>query len=160
MVLEGIINKSRLPILPLVFPLAAVDLKEKRLVYLDGANGLKVVPVTSIPKAYRIMYLDTDTNNTGGSVGDKKAQCYKSGIRAICRTSDALVVGDHVQAATGTGNEGEIKKLADAASGGAEAHQQSDLGIYVGKPDEVAGTLTGNTPSNAAANDDVVVDFR
>lgn len=148
-----IINRHKVPFDPIVFHQAQDStLLGGNLVYQDGLNGLKVVPVTHID-ASRIMVIAFDSLNDPGAKGIKRLDCYKSGSRVILKGDATIIpVNSNFQASTTVA--GAIKALlADDAD-----FTKKNLGVYRSHENENVGI--DNPPTNSAANEDnLVCDF-
>lgn len=141
---------------------AGVNLTAGMVVYQDGANGLKPVPVSGIP-APRCRFLEKPANNTSGALGAISAETFKKGAITVCKCDGAITVGGRVRASTVT--SGRVAQVDDppaapATYGQTEAEKLRayvlyGLGTYLGKP--LQGKEIGNEPTDAADGDDVVI---
>lgn len=132
------------------------------LVYIDGSNGLKVVPTSSTrPDATRIRFLEVAVDNTaaGSTIATKEAETYKHGARVVGKCDDTITVGQAVRASRITA--GRFQKLPDPATGDTASrianYLRERVGRYLGHVGEIEGT--GNEPSNAANGDLVVIEM-
>jgi len=145
-----IINRHKVPFDPIVFHQAAdTTLLGGNLVYQDGSNGLKIVPITHID-ASRIMVIAFDSLNDPGVKGIKRLDCYKSGSRVILKGDGTIIpVNSNFQSSSTIA--GTIKALlADDAD-----FTKKNLGVY--KSHENENTGIDNPPTASAANEDNLV---
>lgn len=129
---------------------ASENMADGTFVYQDAANGLKTVPISSIPEAGRIRFAPTGFNNTSGSLGDREIESVKSGARVVAKCDGVIVVGDRVVASGTTAGR-------CAARAATAATLEEVIGTYVGHVGEMEGT--DNEPTNAADEDLVVLEL-
>lgn len=127
---------------------ASTSLTAGTFVYQDGSNGLKTVPISSIPEAGRIRFLPIAADNSSGAAGDIEAETVKSGAIVVAKCDGAIVVGDRVVASATTAGQCAARAATAAAI-------EVVLGTYLGHVGEL--DETGNDPTNAADGDLVVL---
>ncbi len=120
---------------------SANNLTSGSFVYQNGANGITVVPITSIPEAGRIRFLPVGVDNSAGSIGDFEVETIKHGARVVAKCDGAIVVGDKIVASGTTAGR-------CAARAATAATIEVVIGTYMGHVGELEGTA--NEPTNAA----------
>lgn len=127
---------------------SATNLTDGMFVYQDAANGLKVVPTSSIPEAGRIRFLPTGYDNSSGTLGDRELETVKHNAIVVAKCDGAITVGDRVVASGTTAGRCAARAATAAAI-------EVVIGTYLGHVGELEGT--GNDPTNASDGDLVVI---
>lgn len=143
----------------------STTLSNGRLVYLDGANGYKVVPTTGI-EAGRIRFaygIPVGGQTSNATLGNKKVQTVKSGAIVIGKCDGAITVGQRCRSSTTGGKEGQFLAIADptepgAAYGEAAAdslyhYVRQGVAIFLGKASGAGGQTTNTDPTDGADGD-------
>lgn len=150
-----IINKHKTLFDPIVFHVASnTEITGGKLVYQDGANGLKTVTTAKAATldASEILFPQFDTSNNPGAQGNKRVECYKSGIRGIIEGTGSIPVNKYV-------------KASDSKAGCVELWVKGNddpaliLGIYRGHDSEVTG-INNPCTSSTDGETNLVVDFK
>lgn len=153
-------TRDRLPALLNVSQAVSTTLIAGSIVYIDGANGVKVAPVDGSIPASRLYFCKEGQTSTA-VLGEKKCTLYKCGHIVIGKCGGVITVSQVARQGLTAGNEGEFEAVAVPTNPGAvyaEAEADSNfaqlvhgLAIYLGHPSE--GVETGNPPTDSVDAD-------
>jgi len=132
------------------------------LVYLDGSNGIKVMPTDNSIPANRARFpinIDQTNGQTSTAVlGSKKVETVKGGAIVIGKCDGTIVVGEFCQPSATSMKGGQFQawqKPANASAMYSQAEtdavrdaEQRKVAVFLGKLD--SGMQTGTEPANGA----------
>lgn len=154
-------TRDRLPANLVVPQAVSTTLVAGSIVYIDGANGVKVAPVNGSISANRLFFCKEGQTSTS-VLGEKMCTLYKCGHIVVGYCGGAIVVGDYAKQGETTGNEGQFEAWgALTISLGAtyveaavnlevtrlQTNENKRLAIYLGHPGE--GIENANKPTDA-----------
>ena len=151
-------------------PVAASTSLVIGLVYEDAANGWKQAPVDGSISGQKMYWLDRDTDNSSGSLGDKIITVYGDGAIVVGKADGAIPVDGRVKASTTASHNGQfisnpVPTVADegdtsmtdlgaeiaAATQAVYTYFDQTVGKYLGNQKERTQSATSRT---AAADED------
>lgn len=116
------------------------------LVYQDGANGVKIVPIAGQPDANRIRFAPVGFQGTTSSLGEKEIETVKANAIVVGQADAAITVGQKVKAGAVT---------AGRFGPDGTPSISTTLGVYLGHVGEVEGT--DNEPTDAVNGDLILI---